>query len=64
MNTFPSKTWSCGSLVHAAAEVADQMAAPAADLEAEREKVLLETMGMDVEELTKLLQETWLYWLY
>ena len=37
------------------------MAAPAADLEAEREKVLLETMGMDVEELTKLLQETWLY---
>ena len=53
-----SKAWSCGSFIAGAAEISDQMAAPAADVVAQKKALLSETADLSAAELEKLL-EVW-----
>ena len=54
-----SKAWSCGSFIAGAAEISDQMAAPAADVVAQKKALLAETADLSAAELEKLL-EVWM----
>lgn len=54
---FPSKAWSCGSLVAGSAAVVDTMAAPAADVIAAQRQAMHNVADLTEEEIEKLLQD-------
>lgn len=54
---FPSKAWSCGSLVAGSAAVVDTMAAPAADVIAAQRQAMRDVADLTEEEIEKLLQD-------